>query len=93
MIDGLGGLIGISLRDSIYKILGKLGLGIITFGGFQLLYDQALNAITSNLTSLQGVPLQLVTLSGCLEACGIILGAFAVKVSLLALGKFGVLPA
>lgn len=93
MIDSFASILGVNMRTSIYKVLAKLGLGIVTFGGFQHIYDQLLAEVTGLFSSAGGPVLQLLTLSGTIDGLGIVLGAVAVKVSLLALGKFGVLPA
>lgn len=92
MFDDLASWLNINLIGTVYKILAKLGLGVVTFGGFQVLYENLRESVLANVGGITGSIYQFLTISGSMDAMGIILGAYALKVVFLAFGKFGVLP-
>lgn len=91
-MDDLSTWLQTTLSGTFYKILTKLGLGVFTFTGFQALYDNLRDVVVNNLSGMSGSIYAFLSISGSIDAMGIILGAYALKVVFLSFGKFGVLP-
>jgi hypothetical protein len=71
------------------KVLVGLGVGWLTFEAVTVALDAVRAAVLAHLGSIQGAMLQVLSLSGCMEAVGIILGAVAARASLLILARLG----
>lgn len=71
------------------RVLVALGIGVVSYAGVQTLLDQVRDAVTGAWGQLGGSTLQLLTLGGFPESVGIILGALAARVGLMALEQFG----
>jgi hypothetical protein len=70
------------------KILLALGIGTITYTGLQEAFDAASDQIIANYGAMSGGTLALVDLAGVGQAIGIILGAIAARVAMIALARF-----
>lgn len=84
-----GAFVGAGVVWAVTKILTSLGLGVLTFYAIQEGYDLILAYITSAYAGLPADVLQIFGLYGVHQALGIVLGAMAVRVSLIVLGKIG----
>lgn len=70
------------VKPLIAQILVSLGLSIITFGGIQMILTQLNGHIQNSLNGLPVVVSNLFGLAGVGEALGIIVGAFAFRLSM-----------
>lgn len=73
------------------RLLVALGIGIVTYTGFQLVLDQITAAIASNISGAPIVAYQFASLMGFPEVAGIILGAIASRLTIEQLKRFQLL--
>lgn len=71
------------------KVLLGLGVGWLTYEAVTIALDALRASVLAHLGAISGAMLQVLTLSGCMEAVGIILGAVAARASLLVLARLG----
>lgn len=86
----LAGLFAL-VKPSLFQMLAALGMGVITYGGFSVVLDQIRGLIQGNLSSLPTNIAQLIGLFGVHQAMGIILGAYASRITLLTTKRVGVI--
>lgn len=89
MINTLIGALMAVVMSAPSRILAALGMGFITFGGLALIYDQLKTAVLGHWGALSGAIFQLLSLIGFPMAIGIVLGAFAARVTMMSLSKLG----
>ncbi|WP_046166703.1 DUF2523 domain-containing protein [Chromobacterium vaccinii] len=70
------------VKPIIGQILVSLGLSVVTYTGIQLIVDQLNQAIQTNLSGIPSIAANLLGLAGLGEALGIIVGAFAFRLSM-----------
>ena len=75
----------------VRRILIALGIGLVTYAGYDTLIATAKNHIITQMTGLPANTLQIISLYGLPESLAIILGAFTTAASISALKKFKVL--
>lgn len=73
----------------VKKVLVAIGIGVISYTGIQFAFNQARDLVVSNYGMMASETAQLVNLAGVGQAIGIILGALAARVALIALSHFG----
>lgn len=71
------------VKPIVAQILISLGLSIVTYTGIQLILNQLNSLIQSNLSALPVTVAQLMGLAGFGEVLGILVGAFAFRLSML----------
>ena len=71
------------------KVLVMLGIGVITYGGLQLIGQQVQSAIISSYGQLGSSVLGVFGLAGIPESIGILLGAINARIAFVAVGKIG----
>lgn len=71
------------------KVLFGLGVGWLTFEAVTVALDALRSSVLAHMGSISGAMLQVLSLSGCMEAVGITLGAVAARASLLVLARLG----
>jgi len=89
LIAAGGAFVGAGLVWAVTKIFAGLGLGILTFFAVQEGYDLILTYISTAYGGLPADVLQIFGLYSVHEALGIVLGAMAVRVSLVVISKIG----
>lgn len=75
------------------KGVAALGVGVITYAGWEAIKGQVGTAVTNALGGIGGDVYQVLALAGFIDAVGIWLGALTTAVSLLAIKRLGVLTA
>lgn len=73
------------------KAAAGLGLGVITYVGFEALRGQIDSAVSSMFSGLAADAYQIIALAGFVDAVGIWLGALSAAVGIMAAGKIGLL--
>lgn len=86
----LAGLFSL-VKPVLMQVLAALGMGIITYGGFSVVLDQIRGLIQDNLSSLPANVAQLIGLFGVHQAMGIIVGAYASRITLMTTKRLGVM--
>lgn len=71
------------------QVLVSLGVGWITYEAVTALVDVLKGYVAAQIGSFNGTLLQLVSLSGCVEAVGIILGALTARAALTSMARLG----
>lgn len=71
------------------KVLLGLGVGWLTYEAVTVALNVVRASVLAQLGAISGAMLQVLSLSGCMEAVGIILGAVAARASLLVLARLG----
>ncbi|MDD2744263.1 MAG: DUF2523 domain-containing protein [Rhodocyclaceae bacterium] len=71
------------------KVLVSLGIGIVTYGGLQMIGAQISDAVLNAWGQLGGYALAILSLAGIPECIGIILGGINARIALIAVGKIG----
>lgn len=72
-------------------VLTAIGVGIVSYAGFDLLLSQVTNAVRS---SIQGLPLSMLQLAGLAKvdiAVNIIFSAYAIRIAMIPLKRMRVL--
>ena len=69
------------------RILMSLGMGFVSFIGFGAIYAQIQSAVIAAWGGIGGASMQILSLAGFNTALGIVLGAFAAKLSMMLLPK------
>lgn len=89
----MGKLIGLFLATSIGALVKRalvaIGFGTITYAGLQTAFDGVKTAVINNYGSMVGASLQLSDLAGVGTVLGILLGALAGRIALVAVNKIG----
>lgn len=80
--------IGIMAR----KVLGSLGIGVLSFAAITVAFEVAESYARTNYDSLPADVLALVGLAGIGEALGLITGAMAFRIGIATTSKLGVIP-
>lgn len=86
-------MIGAGIGAWVKKGAGALGLGLLTYVGFQALKAQVDAAVGSMWGGLHADVYQIVALAGFVDAVGVWLGALGTAVGFLAMRRLGVLSA
>lgn len=85
----LGAFLSASIGSLVKKALVALGLGTITYAGLQTAFDSAQANVISHYGQMPAAALQLADLAGVGQTIGILLGAMAARVGMVALSKIG----
>lgn len=85
----LGAFLSASVGNLVKKGLVALGLGTITYTGLQAAFDSAQAQIISNYGAMSGGTMAIVDLAGGGQVIGILLGALAGRIGMIALSKIG----
>lgn len=70
------------------KIMLALGLGFITYKGFETAFDLISNYVSSHFSSIPSDAFNLLMMAGVGQAIGIIFGAFMFNATMSAASKF-----
>nr|DAX16146.1 MAG TPA: Minor Head Virion Protein G6P [Inoviridae sp.] len=70
------------------KIMVALGLGFITYKGFETAFEMISNYVLSNFNSLPSDAFNLLMMAGTGQALGIVLGAFMFNATMSSVSKF-----
>ena len=70
------------------KIMVALGLGFITYKGFETAFEMISNYVLSNCNSLPSDAFNLLMMAGTGQALGIVLGAFMFNATMSSVSKF-----
>lgn len=73
------------------KVLGALGMGAITYAGFEAIKGQISSAVTSMWGGMPADVYSVVALAGFVDAVGVWLGAITTAVALLSFKRLGML--
>ena len=73
------------------KIMIALGLGIVSFVGFQSIKSQVSSLISGYLGSLASDVYNVLALAGLVDCIGVWLSVFTVAVSFISMKRFGIL--
>ncbi len=65
-----------------------LGLGFITYKGFETAFDMITNYVVSNFNSIPSDAFNLLMMAGTGKALGIVLGAFMFNATMSSVSKF-----
>lgn len=84
----LGAFLAGAAAPLVKKVLVALGIGIVSYGGLSVLYGQAQSLVVSHWGQLGGAALQIGSLAGFPQACGIILSALSARIALVAVQRF-----
>ena len=71
------------------RVLLSLGIGWITYAGFDAFADQAKTAVLANFSGIHPDVLAIIGLAGFSQAVGIVLGALAARAALSAVSVLG----
>lgn len=71
------------------RILTAIGIGVITYAGFDAVLDQIRSALVSNIGGLTGAVAGILGLGGFYTYLGIVLGAWTARISLQTLSHLG----
>ena len=85
----LGAFLSSSIGALAKKALTAIGLGTITYAGLQAAFDAAQAQVVANYGAMPAAALQLSDLAGVGQAIGILLGALAARVGMVALSHIG----
>ncbi|MEN3810329.1 DUF2523 domain-containing protein [Chromobacterium piscinae] len=69
-------------RSNQFSLPLRLDLSVVTYTGVQLIVDQLNQAIQTNLNGIPSIAANLLGLAGLGEALGIVIGAFAFRLSM-----------
>ena len=75
------------------KVMGSLGLGVISYTGLSLVTSQIQSTVTASYATIGGPTLQLLDLLGVGQAFGIVIAAIVARAAYSAFGRVGVLSA
>lgn len=78
-----------SIGPMVKRALVAIGLGVITYSGLDVAFGAARDMVVSNYGAMAATTAGLVSLAGVGQAIGIILGALAARVGLVALSHIG----
>ena len=81
----LAGAVGALVK----KALVAIGLGVVTYAGLQAAFDVAQAQVIASYGLLPAATMQLADLAGVGQTIGIILGAIAGRVGMIALSHIG----
>ena len=73
----------------VMRVLTALGIGLLTYGAFNLIITNFTDAVVANIGTVPADALAYLTLGGFIDGIGILLGAVAVRVALIAIPRFG----
>lgn len=76
----------------VKRVLGGLGMGVVTYTGLQVVMDQIKNGVLGNWGAISGAAGQLLGLAGVSDMIGIILGALACRFSMMRLKAISMIP-
>lgn len=85
----LGAFLSASIVPLVKKVMFAFGLGTITYAGLQTAFSAAQTQIIAHYGAMSAGTLQLADLAGVGQAIGIMLGAMAARVGMVALSKIG----
>lgn len=85
----LGAFLALSIGAFVKRALIAIGFGTITYVGLQAVYDQVQQNIIGNYGLMAGASMQLADLAGVGQTLGILLGALAGRIALIAVSKLG----
>lgn len=88
----LGAFFSASSLPIVLKVLTGLGFGIATYAAIKTAFDAVISASQASYNSMPVMLLQIAGLGGIGQAFGIIAGAMAFRISLIAVRKFQLLP-
>ncbi|OGS94419.1 MAG: hypothetical protein A3H31_01620 [Gallionellales bacterium RIFCSPLOWO2_02_FULL_57_47] len=89
MFSLFGAFLAASIGPIVTRVLLALGLGTVTYVGLQAAFDSARNLVISNYGQMHGAAMQLADLAGVGQTIGILLGAMAARIGMVALSKIG----
>lgn len=85
----LGAFLSASVGSLAKKALLALGLGTVTYAGLQAAFDAAKTQVINSYGLMPANALAIADLAGVGQAIGIMLGAMAARVGMVALSKIG----
>lgn len=85
----LGAFLSTSIGALVKKALVAIGFGTITYAGLQAAFDAAQAQVISHYGQMAGASMALADLAGVGQTIGILLGAMAARVGMIALSKLG----
>lgn len=85
----LAAFFGSSIGALAKRALVALGIGTVTYAGLDVAFGAARDLVISNYGQITGAAAQLISLAGVGQALGIVLGALAARVGLIALSSLG----
>jgi cell division protein FtsX len=85
----LGAFLATSIGALVKRALVAIGFGAITYTGLQVAFDSAKTSVIQAYGSMAGASLQLADLAGVGTVIGIILGAMAGRIAIVAVNKIG----
>ena len=85
----LGAFLAGAAGPLVKKALLAIGLGTVTYAGLQAAFNGAQAAVISNYGLMPAAALQIADLAGVGQTIGIILGALAARVGMVALSHIG----
>lgn len=85
----LGAFLSASIGSLVKKALVAIGLGTVTYAGLQAAFNAAQAQIVANYGAMPAAALQLADLAGVGSTIGIVLGALAARVGMVALSHIG----
>ena len=88
---GWGAFLAAAIGPLAKRVLVALGLGFISWSGFQAIKVQVLSAVTAAWAGVPADVYQVLALAGVVDAIGVWLGALTAVVALLSLKHLGVL--
>ena len=88
----LGQFFESNLGNMAAKVLGSIGVGLLSFAAIKTAFDLAVSYARSQYDSIAVDALGLIGLAGIGEAIGLIVGAMTFKVAFSAGSKLGVIP-
>lgn len=93
VVSGIMGALALFFASSIGAIVKRalvaIGIGTITYAGIDVAFGAARDLVVANYGQITGDTAALINLAGVGATIGIILGALAARVALIALTKLG----
>lgn len=83
----LGAFLATSIGSLVKRALVAVGFGAITYTGLQVAFDSAKSNVIQSYGSMAGASLQIADLAGVGAVIGIILGAMAGRIAIVAVNK------
>lgn len=85
----LGAFLALSIGALVKRALIAIGFGTITYVGLQAVYIELHQNVIGSYGLMVGASMQLADLAGVGQTIGILLGAIAGRISLIAVSKIG----
>ncbi|MDD2943636.1 MAG: DUF2523 domain-containing protein [bacterium] len=89
VVATIAAFLATSIGPLVKRALVAIGVGTVTYAGLDVAFAAARDLIVSNYGQMSGSVADLVSLAGVGQAIGIVLGALAARVGLVALTSLG----